>query len=70
MERKALEYGVSNLRTRPDLKQGRINVLSSNSNSIADNCLIHNVNSHQTFECRKYLTMSLDEKYKLRLSIT
>ena len=65
VERKSLEYGLSDLRTASDLKQGRINVISSDSNSIADNCLIHNVNSHQTFECRKYLTMSLDEKYKL-----
>ena len=42
-----------------------LNSDAKNPGNYTDNCLIHNVDSHKTFECRKYVGMSLDEKYKL-----
>ena len=36
-----------------------------NNSTPLDNCLVHNVNSHKTVECRKFIDMPLDEKYKL-----
>ena len=69
VERKASEYGLCDLRSVGEVTyQGKINLLNSNRNNSpvnADNCLIHDVNNHKTFECRKYISMSLDEKYKL-----
>ena len=71
IERKALEYASSELRSNSEITQGRVNALDSGNNtgiirtSTSDDCLIHNVNSHKTSECRKFIDIPLHEKYKL-----
>ena len=68
-ERRALEYGQSDIRFYRESKSGKVNEISSykapKDSNAKPHCLIHNTEGHVTSECRVYLQMSLNEKYNL-----
>ena len=62
VERKALEYSMSDLRYSFQSKSGMVNYIATENHS---NCLIHNDGSHKTSECKTYLKMTLNNRYDL-----
>ena len=63
VDRKALEYGLFDLRLSHETKYGKVNELNVPIPPIdkrSENCIIH-----RTFECRKYLSLPLTERYNL-----
>ena len=68
VERKALEYGLSDLRLSHDTKYGKVNelnVLTPTIDNKNENCIIHGTDNHRTSECRKYLGLSLTERFNI-----
>ena len=63
-----MEYGLFDLRLSHETKYGKINELNVPIPPIdkrSENCIIHGADNHRTFECRKYLSLPLTERYNL-----
>ena len=69
-ERRALKYGLSELRLSNEFKYERINEINvplppEYKFSNREKCLLHSNGSHVTSECREYLDMPIKEKFNL-----
>ena len=63
VERAALEYGLSDLRSSSERRYGGIhNIEKANEK---ETCLIHVNGNHKTSDCKSYLAMNVSERYDL-----
>ena len=61
VERAALEYGMSEIRSNYERKYGTVNNIEKNG----ETCIIHTNSNHKTSECKVYLAMNISERYDI-----
>ena len=63
IERAALEYGMSELRSNSERKYGGVHNIEKVGEK--ETCFIHANSNHKISECRSYLRMRISERYDL-----
>ena len=63
IERAALEYGLSEIRSHSDRKYGNVSNIEKFDNG-SETCLLHMNTDHTTSDCKLYLKMSVSERYE------